>query len=147
MKLVYGDLWDYKFEDRQIWRVITTNGTIKRNGENVMGSGCAKEWKDRNPEAPRWLARKLIHEGNLVHVFPDDHVVTFPTKHEWNQNSDLYLIRESSISLASLAEKLPDDIFVLPRPGVGAGKLSWKNVLPVIELILPDNVHVITWSE
>jgi len=148
MKLVYGELWEYEKNHPDRWVVITTNGSVKNNGCNVMGSGCAKEWADRNPAAPKWLGDRLKQYGaNICYAHSGDRVVTFPTKHLWHQDSDIDLIRNSAQDLAEMADRFPNAIFVLPRPGVGAGKLKWDDVLPVIEPILPDNVHVITWEE
>ena len=39
MKEVKGDIWN--FYNKGYWIVIPTNGTVKRNGEAVMGRGVA----------------------------------------------------------------------------------------------------------
>mgnify|MGYP001580901715 CR=1 FL=1 len=58
--------------------------------------------------------------------------------------ADLELIKESASQLAVVAGAYSNKTFVLPRPGCGNGGLKWEDVKPVIEPILPDNVHVIT---
>lgn len=49
---VKGNLWDIPAD----WRGITTNGTINKAGEIVMGKGCALEAKRRYPGLPRAIA-------------------------------------------------------------------------------------------
>jgi len=44
MKEVIGNIWNYY--NKGNWIVITTNGTIKKNGEAVMGRGVALEAKN-----------------------------------------------------------------------------------------------------
>lgn len=146
MKTVTGDLWSYGSEHPNPWICITTNGSRNSRGHNIMGSGCAKELKERHPGFPAALGVKLAESGNQLYIFESVRIITFPTKHEWNRDSDLALIINSSRQLAKIANENPDALYILPRPGVGAGKLSWEKVLPAIENILPDNVHTITWN-
>lgn len=146
MKIVYGDLWTYEEDHPDRWTLITTNGTVKADGANVMGSGCAREWADRNPDAPFWLGTMLKQHGNHCYSHKEDRVITFPTKEDVWKGSPMATIIRSCNELAFMANTCPDHLFVLPRPGVGAGGLKWEDVEPVIAPLLPDNVHVITWS-
>lgn len=147
-----GNLWTYppKAPDA---RVITTNGTVKKNGECVMGRGCALEAARRWPRFPLYLGQQLLQCGNVVldcgiwpsAGAPSERIVTFPVKHEWHQTADLDLIRKSAIDLVQLTGTMGWTTIVMPRPGCGNGHLDWAVVKPVLEAVLDDRFHVITF--
>ncbi len=137
---VVGNLWDYPADVR----IITTNGTRRKDGECVMGRGCAKEAKDRFPALPKALGERIKAEGNHPYPFEEYGLISFPVKHNWYEKADLILIRTSALQLARMLD--PDKLYVLPRPGCGNGGRSWSEVRPLLK-DLPDNVHVITFSE
>lgn len=141
-----GDLWRYPAD----FRVITTNGTVKRNGCAVMGRGCAQEAQARYPQLPRLLGRRLRATGNRVYFFAE-HVLgadrglfTFPVKHAWHETADLTLIVQSVADFQR--QLLSSATYIMPRPGCGNGGLSWTAVRPLL-LQLPDNVVVIDFGE
>lgn len=159
---VRGNLWTYPADVR----VITTNGTVKKNGEAVMGRGCAAEAKRMYPRLPRELGRHIRHLGNIVmdYGLTDDgnYLMTFPVKHEWMQKADQRLIEVSARTLTAYINS-PDwhtefKTVVLPRPGCGNGGLQWcwhndlnedkecYGVRHVLEPILDDRFHVITYA-
>jgi hypothetical protein len=150
---VKGNLWTYPADVR----VITTNGFIKKNGECVMGRGCALEAAKKWPELPQILGSKITDHGNRVHVLlgragPDNALLSFPVKHRWMEKADLELIRASAYQLEHIITEIewgaPDQlVVVLPRPGCGNGGLKWEDVKPVLEPILDDRFHVITFGE
>lgn len=154
---VVGDLWTYPADVR----VITTNGTVKKNGEAVMGRGCALEAKQRYPEVPALLGLLLKNAilGNHVHfimTLPGDerHIETlysFPVKHNWFEKAAISLIERSARELIFQMDDLRDrghgrDVIVLPRPGCGNGGLKWDDVRLVLAPILDDRFHVITFA-
>ena len=63
---------------------VTTNGFIKRNGECVMGAGCAKQIAELDPTIPKALGTKIKANGNCTQVIPcnapDVKLVAFPVK-------------------------------------------------------------------
>lgn len=149
---VTGNLWTYPADVR----VITTNGTVKKNGECVMGRGCAREavigsrgncgsW----PGLPHILGAAIQEYGNLVCylgacVTPSTGLLySFPVKHNWFDKADTKLIERSAKDLASLVND--KSIVVLPRPGCGNGGLKWEDVKPVLDPILDNRFHVITF--
>ena len=137
-----GNMWDYPAD----YRVITTNGFVKANGECVMGRGCAKEAKTRFPKLAKELGTKIRDEGNKLFYFPSYSLLTFPVKHNWWEKADLRLIKGSAVALAAWLESEPDyAVVVLPRPGCGNGQLSWDEVKPILEPTLDDRFHVITF--
>ena len=144
MTELIGNLW---LADADV-RVITTNGTIKKNGRCVMGRGCAAEAAAKWPNFPAMLGQHLQENGNVPGKFttPDGNlVVSFPVKHHWFQVADIKLIRESAVYLRAMAGTYGWHSVVMPRPGCGNGGLLWSDVRPVIEPILDDRFAVITW--
>lgn len=136
MKTAKGDLWRYPAD----WRIITTNGFVKKNGEAVMGRGVAWQAKKRYPDLPCWFGKYLIAHGNHVGIFSQIKLLTMPVKHAWYEKADLVLIERSAVELASLPYS---EEFVLPKPGCGNGKLLWSEVKLIIEPILDDRFTVL----
>lgn len=69
---------------------ITTNGFVKRDGNCVMGKGCAKEAAKKWPGFPKAVGSHIKTMGNTVMLWPHrpcmdhsrarTHIVTFPVK-------------------------------------------------------------------
>ena len=144
MREVTGNLWTYPAD----FRVITTNGVVRRDGACVMGRGCAREAALRYPSLPKLLGARLRQKGNHVHFFSDlelnarEGLFTFPVKHHWQEPADLDLIRRSAEEFGR--QLLGSGVYVLPRPGCGNGQRTWEEVRPLLAE-LPNNVHVITF--
>lgn len=125
---VTGNLWTYPAGDA---RVITTNGTVKKNGECVMGRGCALEAKQHWPELPKALGNLIKERGNIVSHIPTyvgiNNLWAFPVKHNWNEKADIDLIKRSALQLVEIMDDLGAGfrVIVLPRPGCGNGGLRW----------------------
>jgi len=100
VKEISGNIWDYY--DKGNWIVITTNGTIKQNGECVMGRGVALDAKIRFPEFPLKLGYMIEHAGNIVADFPKYRIITFPVKNNWFEKADINLIEKSCRALKEL---------------------------------------------
>ncbi len=142
---VVGNLWAYPADVR----VITTNGTVKKNGECVMGRGCAAEAKQLYPELAKLLGDYLRNIGNVPHYLRRIGVVelySFPVKHNWHEKADIRLITRSAQLLVDRLVYHKRYTIVLPRPGCGNGGLKWEDVKPVLEPILDDRFHVITFK-
>lgn len=143
MKIVHGNIWQYQADIL----CITINSTIKRDGSLVMGRGVAAQAKAQYPRLPYALARWIKDFG--YHVAITDYymhnkpVCIYPVKSYWRDKATLDLVHQSAWELRALAIALPNSTFVLPRPGCGNGGLLWDTVRPMIDYILPNNVHVI----
>src|SRR3990167_869924 len=112
-----------------------------------MGAGCAKEAAIKWPDLPAIFGYALTTIGNICQVISTDPIiVAFPVKNNWRRLASLELIDRSAIQLRRLTEQWQWKSIVMPRPGCGFGGLQWANVKPVIEPILDDRFHVITWS-
>ena len=140
-----GDLWSEPAD----FRVITTNGSIRRNGQAVMGRGCAKEAAEKFPNLPRLLGSELARKGNVVHFFAREYLnsafglFTFPVKHQWMETADPRLIARSVADFQR--HLLESATYVMPRPGCGNGKLPWAQVRSLLAP-LPDNVIVVHFA-
>lgn len=145
MREIKGNIWDFYVEDPLNYICITTNGFVKKNGECVMGRGCAQQCRDRFPEFAKELGKSIVDTGNRVYLFEKLRILTFPTKRVWWENSDLELIRKSTEQLIVFADNMPEVTFYLPRPGCSNGGLQWEDVREAIAPILPDNIIVITY--
>lgn len=141
MREIIGNIWDY--HDNGNWIVITTNGTVKKNGEAVMGRGIAKQAVERFPELPFRLGRMITEKGNIVSFIHDLKIITLPVKFNWWEKADIKLI-ERGISV--LSEQRIEETYMV-RPGCGNGGLAWRNVKPILEKYLDDRFIVVELSE
>ena len=130
---------------------ITTNGKIKKDGKAVMGRGIAKTANDYFSISDK-LAKYLGLYGNRVFDMglyrfngcDPYHVITFPTKHDWRDDSDIELIKTSAEQLKVLCDKRGITTCYLPPVGCANGHLDYeKQVKPIIEGILDDRFIVI----
>ncbi len=151
MKEINGELWDYY--NKACYRIcLTVNGTIKANGESVMGRGCALEATKKFPDIALTWGQRLKQYGLRFMYLHEFDLFMFPVKYNWWEPASLKLIRESALDLEQSARSVASSPFtgshtrekiILPRPGCGNGRLSWEEVKPIIQF-LPDNVLVIS---
>ena len=140
MKQITGDIWDY--HKRGHWIVITTNGTIHKNGVAVMGKGIAKQAALKYPKLPYYLGLAIKDVGNIGHIFPDYKIITLPTKHNWWEKSDITLIERGCKALSKMHARVKVNIYMV-RPGCSNGKLKWEDVKPIIEQYLDDRFVIV----
>ena len=153
---------------------ITTNGFVKKDGSCVMGRGCAKQAADYWPQLPKVVGQNISNYGNLVLAalfLPDGrHLLSFPVKPisvifngdncvkhmmnkfkiydtvpGWAALADIEIIRESAIRLVTITNSYKWSKVVIPRPGCGAGELSWTAVKAELDKILDDRFYSITF--
>lgn len=134
MREVNADLWSLLDPKGHTAICVTTNGFVKKNGNAVMGRGCALEATKQFPGIDEVLGRFLTAYGNHVHrLHENPDIFSFPVKHNWNEVADLDLIKQS---LHELWWRMKTDSYksvYLPRPGCGNGQLSWSAVKPLVE--------------
>ena len=129
--------------------VITTNGFVKKNGEAVMGRGCAREAVNYWPKFPKWLGEMLYRHGNHVYAFAVEQgvtVLTFPVKHNWYEKADLELIEQSLKELVAEVNSWSYRSVIMPRPGCGNGQLDWSIVKPLCEKYLDDRFIIYDYA-
>lgn len=155
MKEVYGNAWDLIKTDYDVL-CLTTNGTIKANGECVMGRGIAFEAKQRFPLIPKIVGDVLKKHGNVINMIGNIklgksgksvYIYTFPVKHNWWETADIKLIERSARQLVETANKNDWKKVLLPRPGCGNGHLNWTEVKQMLEPLLDDRFHIVHWEE
>ena len=120
---------------------VTTNGIIKANGNAVMGRGIALTVDNRYHVSGK-LAEHLRANGNVpcdLGVYDGFHLLTYPTKNNWRDNSSIELIMKSSRRLMALADELGLTKIYSVKPGCNNGHLDWQTqVKPAIQPILDD---------
>lgn len=154
---------------------ITTNGFVKKNGECVMGRGCAAKAKKLYPDIDKRLGYKIKKNGNVVNLmigYKTKLIVSFPVKpitkkitdinqvvrHQqkrfkvgetvpgWAVRADIDIIKTSAKNLVELADKFKWETIVLPQAGCGYGELSWEvDVKPILSEILDDRFIAMTF--
>ncbi len=162
MKLAKGDMLSPENWDAADLVLITANATvIYSSNKLVMGAGIAKQIKNAFPGIDKRMARwidveiyKFSHSwyrGQHWKVYFPYHLLTpglseekiglFQVKDKYWQPARLDLIKESTRQLNTWLLEHPMATVHLNYPGIGFGKLSKVQVLPIIEA-LPDNVVV-----
>ena len=152
---------------------ITTNGFVKSNGRCVMGRGCAKTALNRYPGIDLFMGKMIKERGNLPFMLVQDSgtiICSFPVKpitvifdgHNavshmrnkfnigdtipgWAAIADLNTIEYSAFTLTSVATVMGWQKIALPRPGCGAGELSWATVKPILDKYLDDRFVSVTF--
>ncbi len=141
MKEIKGNIWD--FHKKGHWIVITTNGTVKANGEAVMGRGIALQAKRRYPDIPKLLGENIRKYGNRPYQLFPYRVITLPVKFHWRTKADLNLIREGLIQISDILFHFGHKKVYMVRPGCGNGQLDWEDVKPVLERFLGDRFVIV----
>jgi len=128
---------------------ITTNGTVKRNDELVMGAGIALKAKILYPMLPILFGKHVRSNGNIPCLlkYKDKIIISFPTKDHYSFKSDISIIINSSIKLVNIADELKLSEIYLPRPGCSNGKLNWYFVKKNICNILDNRFIVCTYEK
>lgn len=138
-----GNLWDIPAD----YRIITTNGTIRPNGDADMSDGTARQARERYPDLPGFLGALLDIPtcGNHVMALPHD-LIAFPVKEAQDAPADLNIITRSAHELVYLTNKRGWQHIVLPRPGCGKAGLAWTTVGSMLEAILDNRFTCVTYE-
>ncbi len=134
-----GDIWEHV---GQGIIVITTNGSLTRDGRAVLGRGVARQAGRSFPDLAGILGRLINEKGS--HVFAlGEGIVSFPVEETaWSQ-PDLRLIARSAQELRALTDAAGWQLVVVPRPGCGGGGLWWHEVKPLLAPWLDERFLVI----
>lgn len=168
MKELKEDLFECIFDPEADAICITTNGNYSAQGVAIMGGGCAGVAARRWPQMPIRLGKMLkSFMSNIPFVIGavDDEgealpltkelvdnrqfkclVFSFPTINNLIDGSNLELIKQSATIMMDYANQYNLKKIILPRPGVGIGGLSWKDVKPAIETILDDRFVIVSFD-
>jgi hypothetical protein len=139
-----GNVFEYPPE---FLKIVTTNGYIRKNGELVMGRGAALDAKNRYPDLPILAGNTirvypfkseqefLYHKYGFVYLSMYD-IGLFQVKYHWEDAADLDLIAYSVTQLNAFVSKF-DRLCVMNYPGIGNGKRSKEEIMPLLEPLSP----------
>lgn len=145
-----GDMWSV-FGKTDMF-LITTNPVINKAGLAVMGRGIAKQMADRYPEVREDFANtmQIIKTAGMwpcfcdsigAYGYPKQPVGFFMVKDHWAAPAKPDVIKRAVDELCSWIIDTQYSRVDLNFPGIGNGKLSREDVLPLLEP-LPDCVHI-----
>lgn len=135
-----GDIFEMAEDNAVV--CITTNGILTKEKRAVMGKGIAEKattlFKDIDLKLANYLQQygnRCFRLGTYPYKGKNLIVVSFPTKEHWKYNAIPSLIEESTKQLLEMADKFGWTRIYLPFPGGGAGKLTWKQVKPLLKAL------------
>ena len=126
---------------------IPTNLRTRKDGRAIMGAGLAKQALRRWPKAEAVLGAHLSIRGEGVWQFAMEHgcrVFGFPTKYHWKGIADLGLIGDGCVIAKGLADFFHWQTAYIPPLGCGLGRLSKKQVYPILEDLLDERFTICT---
>ncbi len=123
-----GDIWEYRAGGII---VITTNGSLTRDGRAIFGRGVARQAAQRYPGLAEIVGRLLADGGNGVYCLGNG-IATFPVEETPWSLPDPDIIARSARELRLLADRSGWMQIVVPRPGCGGGGLAWRDVRPLL---------------
>jgi hypothetical protein len=149
---ITGDLWTILQDPKRGYgsACILVNWTTNNQGYAIMGRGIAAQAKQLYPDLPDQLGTVIREAERHPYVFTytsptgtEPWLIMFPTKLHWRDPSPLWLVKQSVCQLMDLLDQF-DWLapVLLPRPGVGNGKLDWELVKATIAPILDKRVHI-----
>ena len=145
------NIWSPDFDG--FWRCITTNVGWRKNGENVMGAGLAKQAKDRYPNLPMAYGKhcREFMEPHYPYFFEEGKILCLPSKTlnerdphlSWQENSDFGLIKSSYLMLKWWSDEETDK-YVAPLLGTRNGGLDKNLILELVKNYkFNDNVTIL----
>jgi len=154
----YGDMFQTAWNQPGTLFVVTTNSTINKRGELVMGRGSAKQLTLHARGVAKVfgevlrqyhmdlyglcvLTKDLLAEklGHWCRIFCD--IGAFQVKTRFSDRADTNLIRHSATLLLEYAVKHPNLTINMNMPGTGHGHLTEGAVMPYLKP-LPKNVNI-----
>ncbi len=129
---------------------VMTNGSTMENG-NARLRGKAIEYARKFPDVPELLGKLIAEGGNHAYCIREIGIpgsykhdgalmtyalLSFPTKNDWQDKSDIDIIAQSCEELTKLADTHHLQNIYFPLPGYG--ELEEAEVLPVISSRLDD---------
>jgi len=127
-----------EFKKGDMFKEHSDNIICTVNSVGVMGTGVAKEVKNRFPEASKYYVYKckkgLISEGD-VWICDDIYtsVIFFATKNHWRNDSNYSMIDIGLTKLVGLIYKNNIHSLTMPKIGCGNGGLDWDIVKDMIK--------------
>lgn len=139
MILINADIWSMADH----YKCVTTNGSLKRNGDLVMGAGLALQAAKRFPGLPSRLGYLVKMFGNKSYILDDLKIISLPTKEHWKDKSDLKFVINSVKYMKYLVDAAGITKVASVKPGSGLGGLSWDDLKPHLDSILDDRFTIV----
>lgn len=124
-----GDIWSGL--DQTDWIVFPANSFVKKDGTLVMGAGFAKQVSERYPKVKEIFGSEIINTcGHLgeYNILYWKKIIALQTKYYFKENSDIELIRRSTIELKNFINQQLYKKVDMAFPGIGLGKLDPEQV-------------------
>ena len=132
---------------------IPTNIGWRKDGTNVMGTGLAFQAAQKYPALALWYGRRCQDMGSDVGLqyYETGKLILFPTKPlhtgapwlSWQGMSSPSLIEKGLKQLVAFSNDRDRTPVALPMLGCGAGGLSTKIVLKLLERYLHEDRFVL----
>lgn len=138
-----GDIWNIPCDAI----CIPTNNQLDGRGRAIMGAGLAKQAADKFPGIKESFGLQMLAVPDakiyIIHKFIHFNkpclLLSFQTKYNWKNPSNLNLIMASAEDLVDVAVYEEFKTVLLPRVGCGLGVLDWESeVKPILSKILDD---------
>jgi len=113
-----------------------------------MGGGIALEAVKRYPGIQYTLGLIVKKYGNIPAIGTTDRgtsILSFPTKNDYKDLSDCFLISKSAQSIADMANRFNWKRVVMPRPGCGLGGLEWNDIKKILNPHFDDRFEIWTF--
>ena len=128
--------------------VIGLDGVVKKRYESGRTNEDLRRIQDAFDADPEKLKELVLSPDTFcqaitVYTYRDLRIITFPTKHNWKDKTDLELIRKSCRELMEVATKFDIKQISLPKPGCSNGGLVWDEVRAAIAPLLNDDIVTI----
>lgn len=150
MKIIKGNIWDFNPV------CITTNGICDKNNHLVMGKGIALDAKLKYKWLPKELGRLVKLYGNQPYLLYKElpytehdqtiqtHlIISFPTKHDWRDKSDIDLIIKSAKKIIEIKDLYEWQTIYSVWPGISNGGLNKEFVRENLEVVWTTDEFVI----
>lgn len=141
----YGDMWS-AYDEADLM-LVTTNSTVRQDGQLVMGRGAAKQAKERFPQVPVAYGDAVAKLDHVTYgiITPDEvgldcKVGIFQVKLHYRKAARLDIIRVSCLQLRERVRtgQITGNVH-LNYPGIGNGGLPVDKVQAILDTFLPSN--------
>lgn len=148
MQEVWGDIWEYY--EQGAWVIITTNASLTKSGQAVMGRGVALQAAERCPTLRsrlgaflRTIDRSAEAETIPCVAFEDLRLICLPVKWNFYDDAEIELVESGARHCMQLLDELGIATIYSVKPGCGSGHLDWTLVQAVLEPIFDQRVTIV----
>lgn len=132
MRTLRGDIWHWH---PQVPIVIPVGAGLNKHGEAIMQRGLPRQARDRYPDIPHYLGKRIKENGSQVEMLPYN-LVAAPVEIDPFEVARPDLIRTSLQQLVVMTNQQLWPEVAVPRLGCGGGMLNWEEIRPFMEQVL-----------